>query len=124
MWTIIGIVVGAIIGIAVAIGVVYHFVSNTSDDEKSSGLAAILSVLFSPIIGFAYARPPAWGIGVAATLFFALPIGIGVGVLASNGNVVVAGVIGVYLAVSVAVTAVLMAQDQNEHVTTDPTGDA
>lgn len=116
MVSLIASIVGAVLGLAIHIGIVYYLVANTSEDQKSPALAAVLSVIFGPIIGFAYARPEAWGSGIVVELGFAAPLAGGIAVLAAGGNVVIAGVLGLYAVVALIVTAALMAQDQNEHV--------
>ncbi|MFB6350529.1 MAG: hypothetical protein ABEN55_02335 [Bradymonadaceae bacterium] len=108
------ILIGSILGLAINVGAVYYFANFTRRQEKSSALSVILSVVLGPLVGYAYARPKAWSIGLIAELLFFTPAGIGAGLLIRQGSVAIGGILAAYLVVSAAVTAVFMTQDQND----------
>jgi len=108
------IIVGAILGLAINIGAVYYLINFTKRETKSTALSVLFSLIGGPVIGYAYARPKAWGIGLAATLGFFVPLGIGAGGLVTSGSVAVGGALAGYLVVAAVVTAVFMTRDQNE----------
>lgn len=108
------ILIGSILGLAINVGLVYYFVNFTKRDTKSTALSVILSLIFGPLIGYSYARPKAWGTGLAAELVFFAPLGVAAGLLIQGGSVGIGGAIVAYLVIAAAVPAVLMTQDQNE----------
>ena len=97
-------------------GAVYYFVSFKKRDEKSMALSVILTVVFGPLIGYAYARPAAWMMGLVAEVCFFAPIGIGAGLLIQQGSMGLGGILVAYLVVAAIIPAVFMTQDQNEQV--------
>ena len=114
MTNIVAIIIGSLVGLAINLGAVYYFVKNTRKKTKNTALSVILSVVLGPLVGFAYARPKAWGAGLAVLVLFAAPIAGASVASISAGNVLGATVMIVYGVISTAVTAVFMTQDQNE----------
>lgn len=108
------ILIGSILGLAINIGAVYYFANFTRRQEKSTAVAVVLSLVLGPLIGYAYARPKAWTLGLVAELLFFVPAGIGAGLLISQGSLAIGGLLAGYLVVAAVVTAVFMTKDQNE----------